>query len=101
MGIAVRLEPMTDQQYAEDQATAEDEYANAIVTSGRMPHAEAREKAAADYARLLPDGLATRGHHLFAAYDDERVGMLWLHLEQKSDGTHAFVYDFSVREDRR
>jgi GNAT superfamily N-acetyltransferase len=27
--------------------------------------------------------------------------MLWLHLEQKSDGLHAFGYDFSVRDELR
>lgn len=27
--------------------------------------------------------------------------MLWLHLEQKSDGPHAFGYDFEVREELR
>jgi GNAT superfamily N-acetyltransferase len=67
-----------------------------------MPEAEAREKAAADFARLLPDGLATAGHLLWQAYDgDDVVGMLWLHVTERSEGAHAFGYDFSVREDLR
>ncbi|WP_130339838.1 GNAT family N-acetyltransferase [Micromonospora kangleipakensis] len=98
----LRLEPMTDQQYLRYRRRAEAEYAQNIADSGSMPLPEAQEKAREDYERLLPDGLATEGHRLWTVYDgDDEVGMLWLHLEQKSDGLHAFGYDFEVREDLR
>ncbi|RZU78060.1 ribosomal protein S18 acetylase RimI-like enzyme [Micromonospora kangleipakensis] len=93
---------MTDQQYLRYRRRAEAEYAQNIADSGSMPLPEAQEKAREDYERLLPDGLATEGHRLWTVYDgDDEVGMLWLHLEQKSDGLHAFGYDFEVREDLR
>jgi ribosomal protein S18 acetylase RimI-like enzyme len=109
--VAVRLEPMTEEQYVDYRAAAEVEYGRNIAASGAMPEFEARAKAAEDFARLLPDGLRSEGHLFFSAYDvaatpqhDDvvnAVGMLWLHLEEKSDGWHAFGYGFEVREDLR
>ncbi len=100
--LTPKLEPMTDEQYLRYRQRAEAKYAQDIADSGAMPLPEAQEKAREDYERLLPDGLATEGHRLWTAYDgDDEVGMLWLHLEQKSDGLHAFGYDFEVREDLR
>lgn len=93
----VRLEPMTEEQYQAYRATASDDYARNIAASGAMPLPEAQQKAADDFARLLPDGLATPGNHLWTAYDGaDEVGSLWLKLEQKSDGLHAFGADFAV-----
>ncbi|MGC4807096.1 GNAT family N-acetyltransferase [Micromonospora sp. DT233] len=98
----VRLEPMTEDQYTRYRETAEADYAQSIFTSGLLPLREAQEKAAADYRRLLPEGLRTRGHHFWTVYDDGLdVGLLWLHTEQKSDGPHAFIYDVEVRKELR
>ncbi|MEU3453214.1 GNAT family N-acetyltransferase [Micromonospora sp. NPDC006766] len=100
--MTLRLEPMTDEQYRRYRDDAEVSYAQHIAESGMLPPAEARQKARDDYARLLPDGLATEGHHLWTAYDgDVEVGMFWLNVERKSDGPHAFVYDFEVRPELR
>ncbi|MEH1057400.1 GNAT family N-acetyltransferase [Micromonospora sp. CPCC 206171] len=98
----IRLEPMTEARYARYRERAEVDYADSIAASGLLPPAEAREKARRDYARLLPDGLRTEGHRLCTAYaGDDEVGVLWLHLEPRSDGLHAFGYDFEVRADLR
>lgn len=93
---------MTEAQYPAYRQLAEARYAQDIAASGTLPEREAREKAAEDFDRLLPDGIATPGHHLWLAYDgDNEVGMLWLRLEEKSDGLHAFGFDFNVREELR
>jgi len=98
----VRLVPMTREQYDAFRLTGEDEYAASIRDSGSLPEAEARERAAADYARLLPDGMDSEGHCFWTAYDgDEAVGMLWLRFTDTSVGLTAFGFDFSVREDLR
>jgi GNAT superfamily N-acetyltransferase len=102
MTVSVRLEPMTQDQFTAYRAVAEADYAEGIARSGAMSEASARLKATADFARLIPGGLGTADHHFFTAYDGgDQVGMLWLHIEQKPDGAHAFGYDFSVREDLR
>jgi GNAT superfamily N-acetyltransferase len=102
MSPTVRLEPMTREQYDAFRLTGEDEYAESIRDSGSLPDAEAREQAAADYARLLPDGMDSEGHRFWTAYDgDEAVGLLWLRLKDTSVGVTAFGFDFSVREELR
>jgi ribosomal protein S18 acetylase RimI-like enzyme len=89
---------MTDAQYMAYRETAEDDYARQIAESGGMSWEAAVDKAAADFRRLLPDGLHSPGQHLFTAYDDAtEVGMLWLRID---DG-EAYVLDISVRPDQR
>ena len=93
----MRLEPMTEEQYRVYREFAEQDYAENIARSGAMPLADAIKKAAEDFARLHPDGLATPDDLLWTAYDgDEQVGMLGLRLQQRSDGLHAFGFDFRV-----
>jgi ribosomal protein S18 acetylase RimI-like enzyme len=93
---------MTDAQYVAYRSTAEDGYARQVAESGAMSWAAAVEKAAADFARLLPKGLGTPDAHLFTAVQgDDEVGMLWLQLETAADGRHAFVYDIEVRPEYR
>ncbi|WBB79563.1 GNAT family N-acetyltransferase [Micromonospora sp. WMMD882] len=100
----LRLEPMTEDGYDRYRAGSEAGYVDSIVASGSMPRAEAEEKARADLRRLLPDGPRTAGHHFWTLHDDGagvEVGILWLHVETKSDGRHAFVYDVEVHEGLR
>jgi ribosomal protein S18 acetylase RimI-like enzyme len=98
----VRLEPMTDGQYRDYRATAEDRYAKQIAESGLMAWPDAVQKASEDFTRSLPDGLATPDNYLWTAYDgDAEVGMLWLWIETRSDGRRAFIGYVSVREEVR
>jgi ribosomal protein S18 acetylase RimI-like enzyme len=104
VAVTVRLEPMTQEQYDVYRPAAEADYGRNIAESGALAEADATARAAEDFGRLLPDGLASEGHVFLTAYDadsGDEVGMLWLHLEPKSDGLHAFGYDFEVREDLR
>jgi GNAT superfamily N-acetyltransferase len=99
---SVRLEPMTEPQYAAYRERAEESYAEGIAGSGAMSLDDARTKSAEDYARLLPDGLATEGNRLWTAYDGStEVGVLWLAIKDSSEGLTAFGFDFEVREDLR
>ncbi|MCX6405744.1 MAG: GNAT family N-acetyltransferase [Propionibacteriales bacterium] len=102
MSPAVRLVPMTAEQFPAYRELAEREYAENIVAAGMMPEAEARRKAAEDFASSLPDGVDTADHELWTAWDgDHEVGMLWLGFSERSDGLFAFGYDFLVTSDRR
>jgi len=101
-GPAVTLEPMTWDEFDGYRAEAEADYAGNVAAAGLLPAEEARAKATEDFARLLPDGLATVDHFFWTARDGDRpVGLLWLHIAPRSDGLHAFGYDFSVREELR
>lgn len=62
-----------------------------------LPGSEALAKATEDFSRLLPHGHLTDNQHFWVAFDgDLEVGMLWLAFTEKSDGLHAFGYDFLV-----
>jgi GNAT superfamily N-acetyltransferase len=97
MSSSVRLVPMSADQFRAYRDIAERSYAQNIVVSGMLPEAEALQKASQDFDRLLPDGVDTADHQFWTALDaDEEVGMLWLAFTRKSDGLHAFGYDFLV-----
>ena len=100
--VSVRLSPMSPAQFVVYRDLAEETYAQDICASGAMPEPEAREKAEIDFAQLLPDGLDTKDHYFWTAREgDAEVGMVWLGITQKSDGLHAFGYDFMVPEHLR
>ena len=102
-GPGVRLVPMTAERYALFRTTQERVYAESIARSGAFGERQARAKAAEDFDRLLPEGLASPGHELWTGHGDDgaEVGFLWLHLTERDDGLHAFGYEFEVREDLR
>nr|WP_296074991.1 GNAT family N-acetyltransferase [uncultured Actinoplanes sp.] len=88
----VRLEPMTEDEYTLWRAEAEAHYARSLATSGQ-PAPDAARNAAETYQRLLPDGFATPGNHVWYAYDgDRRVGFLWV----KAAHDTAFVHNVAV-----
>jgi ribosomal protein S18 acetylase RimI-like enzyme len=98
----VRLEPMTGAQFRGYSDNSQDEYAKEIAESGSMSWDDAVQKAADDYARMLPQGLDTPDNFLFTAYDGEAaVGILWLMLQTRSDGPRVFIGDISVNPDAR
>ncbi|CAN5589542.1 hypothetical protein BH11ACT8_BH11ACT8_25910 [soil metagenome] len=94
---ALVLVPMDENTFAPYMARGNEEYAEARAKAGESPE-RAREVAETQTAELLPDGLATAGHHFFVGeVDGERVGTLWLGTERPM----AFVYDVVVDEARR
>jgi GNAT superfamily N-acetyltransferase len=93
---------MSDQEYAEFRERSEVSYAAAITAPRAVSLAEARRQAAEDHERLLQEGARTPDHYLWTAYEGaEPVGDLWLHLETRPDGLHAFGYGFEVRQKLR
>lgn len=93
---------MSGEQFRAYRDVAERTYAENIVRSGAMPEREALQKASADFDNLLPDGVDTADHEFWTALDaGDEVGMLWLAFTEKSDGLHAFGYDFLVTSGRR
>jgi len=102
-GPDVELRPMTPERYRSFRVDQEASYARNIEQSGAFGAAQARAKAADDFARLLHAGLGTPGHRIWTGHDADgtEVGVLWVHLADRSDGTEAFGYDFEVREDLR
>ena len=93
---------MSDDEYREFRQRNEVSYANEIAAARAMSLPEARRKATEEHQQLLPQGSRTPGHYLWTAYEgDQPIGDLWLHVEPKPDGLHAFGYAFEVRPELR
>ncbi|GAB3587502.1 hypothetical protein GCM10027579_24980 [Calidifontibacter terrae] len=91
----IELWPMTQQQY-DHYATGEIEhYAEELFGAGGFASMdEARQESRQQHDHLLPDGLATPNHHLWAAYagGGDAVGTLWIADEEG----YSFIYAIEV-----
>lgn len=72
------------------------------VAAGLVAATEASTAAEKAFADLLPDGLATPGHHLWTvrAGEDE-VGDLWLRVRPLSAEVEAYVFDVELVPEAR
>ncbi|AUX41606.1 uncharacterized protein SOCE26_030270 [Sorangium cellulosum] len=82
---------LTVRGYAEERAEAVDARAE-----------DAARNARAQVEALLPQGLATPDHHLFAVLEgDVAVGHLWIAVTSVDGFRSVFLYDIHLREDAR
>lgn len=96
-GPTIRIRPVTANEFPALLAASTADYAHDIEVHGGQSHEAAQQKADADTAAILPDGIATAGHAMFVVEaDGEPVGRLWL-AERESGGRQViFVYDVSI-----
>ena len=79
-------------------------YSNEIATSGYLDVSTARVKAHAQFAELLPSGLASPNQYFFdimLTASDTTVGMIWYMLKEKNNFKEAFICDFIIDENYR
>lgn len=79
-------------------------YAEDNVEAGRWPPAGAIERSRADFANLLPRGLATPDNFLFEILvgpDGPVAGFVWLAIERLAGSTTGFVYDLLIHPEYR
>nr|WP_263313793.1 GNAT family N-acetyltransferase [Mammaliicoccus sp. Marseille-Q6498] len=66
---------------------------------GSWEEVDAESKGKAYFKKLLPDGLNTEGHRIFTINDNnEKIGILWLHVFEKSNVLKSFIYDIKIDE---
>jgi ribosomal protein S18 acetylase RimI-like enzyme len=98
----IRLQPMTEAEFASYCETAIPGYAAEMSRSDGIPAEKSMEQARASWARLLPNGLATPGHSVSWVVDaatGDRVGHLWLFRDPAAP--RAYVYDIEIRPEFR
>lgn len=92
--VAVRLEPMTDEDLRASLAQAIPRYADELVHRGLATESRALAESRAEFDQLLPEGLATR-HRQFrrvlAVSTGARVGEAWFTVEQRAGKTRFWV----------
>ena len=102
--MSVRLRPLREDEYAGFAELSNRGYADDMVANAGLSREQAEQKAERDFARILPDGLETSGHHINvieAEPDGEPVGRLWYALEERGGRRIVFLYDIHVESDRR
>ncbi|HET7387222.1 MAG TPA: GNAT family N-acetyltransferase [Nocardioidaceae bacterium] len=94
---AVDLQPLSAEEYAVWRTLSRDGFVEQQVDARAMPRREAEEYADSLLADLLPDGPASPGMHLWSLHrGGERVGYLWLRIQQRSGGLSAYLMDVWV-----
>ena len=93
----VRLRSLAAGEFAAFRIESEAGYAEGIEVHAGQTHEAAQQKAKADMAAVLPQGLETPGHTIFVVEaDGVDVGRLWL-AERASGGRQVlFIYDISI-----
>jgi ribosomal protein S18 acetylase RimI-like enzyme len=101
----VRLAPMPPAAFAAYRESSIADYAEENVASGRWTEATALVQSREEFDRLLPQGVATAGHHLFeirqAAPEDTVLGVLWLAEMELGGQRQGYVYHVWVHPEHR
>ncbi|GAA1814477.1 GNAT family N-acetyltransferase [Luedemannella flava] len=100
----VRLVPMTADEFGPYLDKLIIEYAEENVIAGRWSAEESLAKSRENVLGLLPDGLDSKGQHVWTARDAAtggRVGVLWIEIRPAAGTTEAFIYDIEVDADQR
>lgn len=90
---------MTPPEYDTFLARLIPEYAENNVRAGYWDESEALEKARKATESLLPQGLQTPNHYLYALYDeDHTVGVIWLKANLDGPVKNGFIFDVYIEE---
>ena len=92
----LKLEPMSESEYAQFDATLWEDYAAERARNLRTTVAYEREKGQQQRAELLPDGLHTANHYFWNMTDGDAgiVGKLWVFVD--TGRQRAYIYDIVV-----
>jgi len=99
MSPAIRLDPMTPEQFAAFLQQSIPSYARDGVTAGRWAAAESERFAQQEFDRLLPAGAATPDHWfaiIRTVPGGERVGHLWWSIQRRGTPPVGFVFDLLI-----
>ena len=101
--VKVMLRPMRSDEFPAFEAESKSGYARDLSENGGVDAGAARTKAECDFARLLPDGVASAGQFLFVIEDElgAAKGTLWFADEERNGRRCAFLYDIRINEDSR
>lgn len=98
---ATTLRPMTPAHFSAFLQSSIPAYAQEKVTSGQWAPSQALQQARQAFDELLPQGLATPHHHLYAIHGGAEgegvpVGVLWIAEQDRGTGRAAYVYEVSI-----
>lgn len=97
----VRLTPLTEEAFSSWLRDTIPAYAQDKVEAGNWLPEIALERSEAEFARFLPEGLATPDNHLFSIVDADtghQVGVVWISAGDWGGRRAAFILDFLIYE---
>lgn len=100
----VNFEQLSEQDFNTYLERLISEYAEDKVKSGNWPPSDALQRSRQAFRDLLPDGVHTSGHSLFAVVDansGEKVGLVWFGRVEQALEPFAFIYEIFINEDMR
>ena len=101
---SLALRPMTAQEFQRYLKPAIRGYAQMHIRAGDVEPRQALRRAKADYAELLPKGLASPGHYLYSITFPENnkpIGIVWFELKHRQGKRKAFIFDFAIDKGQR
>jgi ribosomal protein S18 acetylase RimI-like enzyme len=99
---SLQVRPMTEDEFARFRESSIRGYAAEKAAAEQWPAGEAVDRAAAEFAELLPDGLGTAGALLLSGFaDDTHVGYIWISARAGAVAGAAWIYDIEIDEGQR
>lgn len=100
---SAHLSPMTPDEFRDFYEASIVDYAQEKVRAGNWSEEESLEKSGEEYRQLLPEGMNTPNHHLYAIRDGGggKVGALWLAVEKQCGRKTGFIYQLYIEEQFR
>ncbi len=97
----ITLRPMSESEYQRVRQAIFEDYARETANVSRLSIEEGRKAAARQFEQLLPDGMASKGHHFWRIVNNngDAVGDLWVLVE--SEKARAFIYFIGIDEQYR
>ena len=97
----VRLTPMNESELQKFLDYMIPVYAKDKVDAGTWKAEEAQQFSTEAYARLLPDGLATKDQYLYLIEEEggTQIGFIWLYVDPGK--REAFLYEITLYEEWR
>lgn len=102
--MQVSLVSMNHYEYLAFIEMAIPAYAQANIDSGRWDVSDALERARNSYNSLLPQGIETQENYIFIIKEtisNEKVGHIWVKVEEAVPTKPAFIYDVEIYENYR
>jgi ribosomal protein S18 acetylase RimI-like enzyme len=99
----IKLRNMLESEFEIFTKLSKANYTRDKIKANGLTQEEAESVAEADFARILPDGFASKDNYLFMIVDkqEESVGHLWFVIRGAEDNRKAFLADIFLSEKAR
>ena len=100
--MSVRIRRMTDAEFECFYQWSVEHHIAELMEELGLSRDAAREETVKEVAGMLPDGLATKHHHLMAIEaENENAGFIWTIREETEGRKQSFLCDFAIWEPKR